>query len=182
MAVSRTFPLLMPSSVSMRTAQVFCGVPRYWDLSCVLLLIRRGLSVGGRLGGEALFSRRRSQHTRGQQDWWLPLAALVTCLEWCSSGFSLKSDSFSLPVCCTAWKKVILCSPHLQSEDFIPSPWRQNIYIYSLEFFCMEELSPSSVINLFNHLSTSIRTCRHLLYILGYKPILFYSVAQKFQL
>ena len=67
-AVSRTFPLLMPSSVSMRTAQVFCGVPRYWDLSCVLLLIRRGLSVGGRLGGEALFSRRRSQHTRGQQD------------------------------------------------------------------------------------------------------------------
>ena len=68
-------------------------------------------------------------------------------------------------MCCTVWKKVILHSPHLQSEEFIPSPWKQNIYINSLEFFSMEELSPSSFINLFNHLSTSIWTCRHLLYI-----------------
>lgn len=45
-AVSRTFSLLMPSSISMRTAQVFCGVPRYWDLSCVFLLIRRGSKCG----------------------------------------------------------------------------------------------------------------------------------------
>ena len=56
-AVSQTFPFLMLLNVSVRTAQVFCGVPHYWGLSCVFLLIRLGSRLlGGRLGGEVLLS------------------------------------------------------------------------------------------------------------------------------
>lgn len=50
-------------------------------------------------------------------------------------------------VYCTLWRKVTMCSPHLRSRSYVPSPWGCIMYINYMEF-CTE-------ISLF-HLSTCL--------------------------